>query len=227
MPRPRRDGRPARPTNKRKLSDRYVRSIIPDLNRVVITWDAKQPGLCVAAHPSGKMMWRAVYRRSARPVWLTIGDARSISLAHARKLAAGVALEVALGKDPAAERRAERAAGTFAELADRYVKEWSSKRNKSWRQADATVRRVLLPRWGKLRAKAITRADVRALLGRIALPAAADMALAAASAIFTFGVNMEVVPFNPCSGIARNPRRSRERVLTDREMALLWTSRSS
>src|SRR5262245_14873665 len=116
MPRPRRDGRPARPTNKRKLTDRFVRTIVPDLSRVVITWDAKQPGLCLAVHPTGKKMWRTVYRASARPVWLTIGDARSISLADARRIAARVGLAVAEGKDPAAERRAERAAGTFAEL---------------------------------------------------------------------------------------------------------------
>jgi len=212
MPRTSRDGRPARPTNKRNFTDRFVRTIVPDLNRVVIAWDARQPGLCLAVHPTGRKMWRVVYRRSARPIWLTLGDARSISLSDARKLAAGVALEVALGKDPAAERRADRRAGTFAELAQRYVDEWSSKRNKSWRKTDATVQRVLIPRWGKLRAKAISRADVRALLARIPSPSAADMALAAASAIFTFGVNME----------ARNPRRSLERTLSDREIALVW-----
>ena len=50
-------------------------------------------------------------------------------------------LEVARGKDPAAEKRAERGAGTFADLAQRYVERYAKKRNKSWRQADALVRR--------------------------------------------------------------------------------------
>jgi integrase len=48
------------------------------------------------------------------------------------------------------------------------------------------------------------------------------MALAAASAIFSFGVAMEVVEVNPCAGIARSPRRSRERVLSDDELKTLW-----
>ena len=222
MPRPSRDGRPARPTNKRNLSDRHVRSIVPDLSRVVITWDARQPGLCVAAHPSGKKVWRIVYRRNGRPVWVTLGDARSITLADARKLAARVALEVAVGKDPAAERRAERAADTFAALAERYVREWASKRNKSWKQTDAIIKRSLLPRWGRLKVRAITRAEVRSLIGGIAAPAAADAALAAASQVFSFGVQMEIIPFNPALGVARSPKRSRERVLTDDEIALLW-----
>ena len=61
-------------------------------------------------------------------------------------------LAVAEGKDPAAEKRAERGAGTFAELAERYVEQYAKKHNKSWRQADALVRRHVLPRWGKLQA---------------------------------------------------------------------------
>jgi integrase len=222
MPRPRRSGAPARPTNKRKLSDRFVRAVVPDLSRVVVVWDARQPGLCLAVHPTGKRMWRTVYRLAARPVWLTIGDARSITLADARKLAARISLEVALGKDPAAERRAERAADTFGALAARYFEEWARRRNKSWKQSAAIAERHLLPRWRNLKARAITRADVRGAIGAIASPFAANAALATASAIFSFGVRMEVVPLNPCSGIARNPERSRERVLSDAELRLLW-----
>ena len=61
-------------------------------------------------------------------------------------------LAVARGKDPAAEKRAERGAGTFADLAARYVERYAKKKNKSWRQADTLVRRYALPRWGKLQA---------------------------------------------------------------------------
>jgi integrase len=223
MPRPRGDGTPAAPANRRKLTDRYVRSIVPDLSRAVAPyWDTVVPALWLAVYPSGKKTWRVCYRRNALGDGFALGDARSISVASARRIAARVAVEAAEGKDPKAERRAARLAGTFSELYDRYVSEWSRKRNKSWEQSDAIARRVLIPRWGKLRARAITRADVRALLGRIASPSAADAALAVASAVFTFGVAMEVIPFNPASGIARSPRRSRERVLSDAELRTLW-----
>jgi len=43
-------------------------------------------------------------------------------------------LEVIQGKDPAAERRAARGTGTFAEIANRYVEEYAQKKNKSWKQ---------------------------------------------------------------------------------------------
>jgi integrase len=222
MPRPRNDGTPAAPANRRKLTDRFVRSITPEIGRVVHWWDSAAPGLFVATHETGRQSWRVGYRVDGRPVGLKIGDARSIPLADARKLAARVAFQVAEGRDPGRERRAERAADTFAALAERYVREWASKRNKSWRQADAIIKRSLLPRWGRLKARAITRADVRALLGRIEAPAAANATLATASAVFSFAVRMEIVDHNPCLGVERNPARSRERTLSDDEIRLLW-----
>ena len=83
-------------------------------------------------------------------------------------------------ENPAGERQADRRAGTFGEFADRYREEWSKRRNKSWKQADDLVGRHLLPRWGHVRAKEITRADVRAAIGAIKAPIVANQTLAAA-----------------------------------------------
>src|SRR5262249_60287266 len=94
-----------------------------------------------------------------------------VGLSDARRIAARIKLAIAEGKDPAADRKAERAAGTFAELAERYVEQYAKKKNKSWEHTrNKLVRPHLLPRWGKLDAKSITRADVRALLARIEAP---------------------------------------------------------
>jgi integrase len=131
-------------------------------------------------------------------------------------------LAAAEGKDPAAERRAERGAGTFEELASRYL-EHAKRKNKSWKQADALVRKHLLPPWGKLQAKSITRADVRAMVGRIEARVLANQVLAAASAIFTWAIKQEIVAANPVRGVDRNEVRSRERVLSDGELPLVWT----
>ena len=48
-------------------------------------------------------------------------------------------LDVIEGKDPAAERKAERLTGTFADLAAQYVELHAKKHNKSWKQAEALV----------------------------------------------------------------------------------------
>jgi integrase len=166
-----------------------------------------------------------VYSRG-KPRWYHIGDA-AIGVDAARKIAAEVMVEVARGKDPVADRMAERGTGTFGELAARYVEEYAKKKNKSWRQADALVRKHLIPRWGKLAAKSVTRADVRAAVGRIESPSVANQVKLAASAIFTWAVKQEIVTANPCIGIDGNKMQSRDRVLSDGELPRFWAALDS
>ena len=206
---------------KRRLTDALVASRKP-VARNAFIWDSHQPGLALAVRVTGHRSWKVVYRHHGRAVWLTLGDARSIGLADARRIAARIMLAVAEGKDPAAERRAERMADTFADLAAQYVELHARKHNKSWRQAAALVDRHLLPRWGKLKAAAISRADVRAVMVRIAAPIVANQTLAAASAIFSWAIRQEILSHNPCRGVDRNPTRDRQRVLSDAEVVLLW-----
>ena len=87
MPRPRADGTAARPANRRKLTDLFV-SIARRLTaRPELIWDTKQPGLALVVRPTGKKAWKVIYRHHGRPRWLHLGDARSIGLADARRLA--------------------------------------------------------------------------------------------------------------------------------------------
>jgi integrase len=191
--------------------------------RPFLVWDDLQRGLALQIQPSGYRAYKLIYRYHNRPRWFHIGAADAIALADARKLAAKLMLEVIQGKDPAAEKRAERGTGTFAEVAHRYVEEYAKKRNKSWRQADTLVRRHLLPAWGSLPVQSIARADVRVMMGKIGAPIAANQALAAASAIFNWAMRQELgVVNNPCRGVERNATVSRERVLADTEVPLFW-----
>jgi integrase len=212
-----------RPAHKRRLTELAVRKLRPRATTYLI-WDTKQRGLAIRVQPTGARAWKVIYSRHGRPRWLHLGDVGAIGLADARTLAQEAMLAVARGHDPAAEKRAERGAGTFADLAVKYLETYAKKRNKSWRQADALVQRYLLPRWGKLQASSITRGDVRTLVGHIEAPVLANQVLAAASAIFSWAVKQEVVAANPCRGIDRNATRSRERVLSDSEVPRFWNA---
>jgi Arm DNA-binding domain len=136
MPRPRRDGTPARSEpNRRRLSEAFVKTVRPDPDRVVVYWDTLQRGLALTVQPSGHRAWKCVYtirRRGSR--WYSIGDARAISLADARRLAGRIMVAVAEGGDPHVDRLALRGRGTFEQVAKRYLEEHAKKRNKSWRQ---------------------------------------------------------------------------------------------
>jgi integrase len=221
MPRPKRDGTAAREARKQRLTDRSARTIKPETAAFNV-WDTYQRGLVLQVQPTGQRAWKFVYSRG-RPRWYHIGDA-AISVDDARRIAAKVLLAVAEGKDPVADRMAERGSGTFGELAARYVKEYSIKKNKSWQQADALVRKHLIPRWSKLAAKSVTRADVRAMVGQIESPSVANQVRLAASAIFTWGIKQEIVTVNPCKGIDGNEMQDRERVLSDSELPRFWAA---
>ena len=223
MPRPRRDGTPARAPNKRKLSDVYLKKIKPQ-DRPFVVWDEYQRGLAVVVQPSGHMAWKTIYPFHGRPRWYHIGAVDAVSLTNARKLAGRVMFQVAEGKDPAAERRAERSKGTFEELATRYVEEYAKRKNKSWKQADWLVRRHLIPKWGKLQAADISRRDVKAMMARIEAPIVANQVLAAASAIFAWAIREEITKINPCALVERNETKERERVLADSEVPTFWAA---
>ena len=50
----------------------------------------------------------------------------------------------------------------------------------------------------------------------------ANQTLSAASALFSWAVREEIVAVNPCTRVERHATRSRERVLSDSELALYW-----
>jgi integrase len=223
MPRPRKSGRAARAPDKRRLTELAVKKATPRPEAYLV-WDTLQRGLAMRVQPTGAKAWKTIYSYHGRPRWLHLGDASAIGLADARTLAAEAMLAVAKGKDPAAEKRAERGAGTFADLAQRYVEQYAKRHNKSWRQSAYLVQRYLLPRWGKLQATSISRADVRTMMSRIEAPVLANQVLAAASAIFSWANKQEIISGNPCRGVERNETRSRERVLSDSELPRFWAA---
>jgi integrase len=182
-------------------------------------YDARERGLLLRVRASGHRGFYFMFNVRGRTRWYNIG---LVPLANARRIAARLRVAVAEGKDPQAEKVAQRDAGTFSELARRYVEDWSKRRNKSWRQADYLIRTHVLPRLGGRTAREITRANVRSVFGAIESPSVANQTLAALSAVFKFGVKMEVIPHNPCHGVDSHPTKDRERVLSDSEIALFW-----
>ena len=98
------------------------------------------------------------------------------------------------------------------------------KENKSWRQAAKLVRGNLIARWGKLQAAAISRSDVKVMMGSLASPQLANQTLAAASAIFTWAIREDILKANPCQQVERNKTKSRERVLSDSEIPKFWAA---
>ncbi|MBI1257664.1 MAG: DUF4102 domain-containing protein [Chloroflexi bacterium] len=221
MPRPRRDGTPSSVPAKTKLTELLIRNLEPR-ERTYRVYDLHQRGLSLQVQPTGHKAWKCIYSVRGRRRWYSIGSTDAVGLADARKLAREVLYKVDQGADPCAEKSAARGSNTFEEVAKRYVDDYAKRRNRSWQQADNLIRRHLLPRWGKLQIDTITRQDARAAFRNITAPVVANQTLAAASAIFSWAVREELLAVNPCSAVERHQTKSRERVLSDSELPLVW-----
>jgi integrase len=223
VPRPRADGSPPMATVKRKFMDVFINSLKAG-DRRYICYDERQRGLAVIvqAKPSTSKSYACLYYSHGSPRWMSLGRTNAIGLSDARKMAAKIALEVANGKDPAAEKRAARGRGTFAEVAVEYVEQHAKIHNKSWKQAARLIDRYVVPRIGALPASGVTRNDVKNLLSRIEAPILSNQVLASTSAVFSWAIREQIVAVNPCVLIKGNPTRARERIMSDSEVPKFW-----
>ena len=215
------DKRPKGPPLKKRLTYRTVHAAKADNGNELRIWDTLQRGLLLRVYASGVKAWWCVYSRQNRPRWYLLVPL-TLWPSPTRRKAAKVMALVADGKDPVAERAAQRSSGSFSDLHKRYVEQCASKNNRSWQHTSRLVLTNILPRWGKLQASTITRADAKQLLASVAKPSVATQAMLAASAVFQWAVDEDMLSFNPCRGIAKKVTNDRERVLSPSEYAPFW-----
>ena len=221
------------------LTKRTVDSTRP-AERDRFVWDERIKGFGLRVRPSGHKSFVFQYRlggRDGSSHRLTIGDYGAVTVDQARRQAKQLAGAVAQGRNPAAERVAEkraiangRRAPTLASLAEDFLADRAAKKKAGTvYEYRRLLERDVLPTLGKVRTAEVTRAQVAKLhLSMTDRPYLANRALAVLSAIFRFGELHEVRPpgTNPCVGIDPYPERSRERFLTEQELAALGTALS-
>jgi integrase len=196
-------------------------------------WDSKPAGLGLRVSQGGRKTWVLLYRKGRRgnSRWLTLGTYPPLSLKDARDLAIKRLAEVQKDdRDPAAEKQEEKEQFTFAQLAEKYLREYAAqfKRPKSVAEDTRIINKELLPQWGERKAKGITRQDVISLLEAIVERPAAVMAnrvQALASKVFNFGIQKVKVDTNPVHKVGRFGRESsRGRALGADEIRRVWAA---
>ncbi len=215
------------------LTAKTVDALTADAGARLEFWDEGLKGFGVRVSRRGKAATTAKtyfvrYRIGTKMRRLSLGDARRVSLADARAKARSVLVSVESGDDPAVAKALARRAETFGELWDEYFRRHAKQNKRSWRDDERIAKAELLPHWRHRKAKDVTRADVRQVLDAIVdrkAPIMANRTLALARKMFNFGLERDLVEFNPCHRIMPPSReRSRDRVLTDDEVRSLWTA---
>ena len=131
---------------------------------------------------------------------MKLGIYPALSLADARAQAFKLLGAVQRGEDPAEERRQERRAGTFEELAELYLERHARPHKKpaSIKEDTRILNTYLLPVWGRRKFRSVTRSDVIRLLDNIQFkrqaPVMANRVKALTSTIFNFALRKALVP---------------------------------
>jgi integrase len=197
-------------------------------------------GLYLTVRPSGAMSFNLRYRHAGQPRNLTIGPA-SIGLAAARGLAQEARGEIARGNDPCAQKNERRAAAkaaaaamrapvtdSVAAIAERFITKHirAKTRPASAYETKRLLRVEIIPRLGPRRLAEVTRADVRQLVENIAdrgAPIVANRTLALLRSFCNWAKKQDVIAVSPCDGLEPPAiENSRDRVLNDDEIRLLW-----
>jgi len=151
-----------------KMTARSVEALRPPTVGQVDYWDADHPGFGLRVSAGGRKAWVAMYRHADVKRRLTIGTYPALSLAEAREKAAAAHHTVQYsGADPAAAKKAARAAETFAELADQYIERHAKRQKRSWHKDLLILGKDAIPRFGNRKAKDISRRDIIAMLDEL------------------------------------------------------------
>jgi integrase len=157
------------------------------------------------------------------------GTFPDLSPAKARSIAAELAARVKLGEDPAAQKRVARSElrNTFGRLVTAYLESKKSElRDSSYTEIARYLDRQAKPLHG-LPTTAIDLKKIANLLDTIADdsgPVSANRARTALSGLFSWSMRKGLHDRNPVISSEVRKEQSRDRVLTDHELATVWNA---
>jgi hypothetical protein len=200
----------------KRLTGHDARRKTPEKDMVL--WDDEVPNFGLRLLASGGKSWIVRYRdRSARH-YLTLGHPPEMTLATARRIARQKIADVRLRGLPLPAPHGTREGETFGEVAQELLVSLSRRwKPLTIKGARNDLRGRLLPFFGALNIAEVTKADVNRWRDSMALRSGAfNRSLPILSALMqeaeAFGYRKSGA--NPCRGIARYKRKSKERYLS-------------
>jgi integrase len=218
-----------------RLTDVHIRNWIKAAKPIAKSFGN---GLTFTLSAKETATWVLRYRFNGKQREITIGHYPEFSIKKATEEAFKRRSEIAGGVDVAREKqRLKRElllANTVAELGDLYFADFEE-RGRSIKSRRWHLDAYIVPKLGRLKLHEVTPDDVLALCDAIkAKPRRSDKVSAPASArevlgtlrrMFDFAIDRRLAKNNPASVIKPKTiaeKRSRERVLTQEELAVLW-----
>ena len=202
-------------------------SVLPEGKSEMIVFDEDLSGFGLRIRAGGKRTWVYQFKIGDQNRRVTLGSVAALTPLRARETAGELHAMVRLGRDPAGEKTEGRARA--AETVAVTVRTYLDHKRKSLRlRSYDLVERHLMKYCKSLHSLPLAKVDRRAVAARISAVAAecgevsANRTRASLSAFFAWAMREGLLDSNPVVGTNRQPEKSRERVLADDELKIIW-----
>ena len=210
------------------LNDLIIRKLLIPCEGAAQYPDGKIPGFGVRVTAKGVKSFYLTYRYKGRSRRMALGRYPFTGLAKARTDAHAAIVQLGNGADPQGEKAQRRASDTFSDALEAFVETYCKRHNRPSTAAETEklLRCYFLPTWRRRAVPDIDKSDIVDVLDEImerGKPSAARHAFAAVRKFFNWCVEQGFMELSPCAGLKPPARHnSRERVLTDDELARFW-----
>jgi integrase len=226
-----------------RLTEAFVENVTcPPGKKDRLIFDRDLPGFGLRVGQNGSKTFIVQFNVRGGKRRMAIGAFGTVTPDKARRHAKSLLGAVAAGQDPVAQRRAEAAAATAKEAADKVkaaeeaytvrtlFSNWQDAREGDRRSSYLKLATAALnrhfPKWLDRPAASITTAEAVRELDRIKRDAggvAANRVLSYGRAAYGWAVKRQALPSNPFAGVeAPSGEKSRDRVLAPDELGGVW-----
>jgi integrase len=224
--------------NIKTFSDRYLKS----LKGRHSSYDVREGtggGFAVRVMPSGTVSFQFLYRLDGKARRMNISRYPAKSLAEARVLHREAYGATLAGRDPANERKEEKAerlaeqqaiaqAKSVKQLIESFLKLYAYPKLRGAKEVDRLLRKEIISTVGDVPADELDRRTLASVLDEIVArgaPVTANRTLAAIRKTYNWAVARGLVDFSPVSGLpAPGAEGRRDRVLSPEELEVLWVA---
>jgi integrase len=216
---------PESKVNRSKLTQRIVKSHLPDHSKRILIWDTEVTGFCVRIYTTGKKTYFFQYRNSYKETkFIKIGVHGNITTEEARDKAVQLALKVSAGEDPSIEAPYKTTSSTMEDLADKYISLYAEneKRPKSIKEDKAMLQNYILKEFGSRKVVDVTFEDIQKLHASLNKKRVrSNRTLSLLHKMFNLAIQWKWRTDNPASGIKKYQEHKRTRWLHEDEMKRL------
>lgn len=194
-----------------------------------IEWDHDLPGFGLRIRAGGSRSFIFQYKLGTKQRRMSLGSATALTAARVRKTAEELYHRVKLGQDPGSDKiEAQREASeTFGPLAEQLLETLRTRyRPGSFREINRHLTKYARP-LHQLQVAKIGLRDIAELLEAVTKKSgavAANRLRASLSVFFSWAIQTGRIQTNPVINTQKNDERSRDRVLSDPELRLIWNA---